>query len=139
MHLEIKQTWSEELGLCITSPGAYSLFTFPSPVRLSLLLLPSEITSVENCSSALGFSHHLPATALNNHFLHWKNKMENLRSWWKGKIKVHHHMPISKYPDVIPFSKPFSFFPMSSQFSKFHPWLSSFSLPVEKLKTPCMT
>lgn len=65
MHLETKQTWTEELGLCITTPGAYSLFTFLSPplyiplsllsIRLSLLLLFSEISSVENGSSAAGF------------------------------------------------------------------------------------
>lgn len=31
MHLETEQTWSEELGLCITTPGTYFLFTFPAP------------------------------------------------------------------------------------------------------------
>lgn len=53
-----------------------------------------------------------------------KNKMENLRSWWKGKVKAHHHMPTSKYPDVIPFLKPSFFYPMSSPFCQFQPWLS---------------
>lgn len=58
MHLETKENWSEELGLRVTTPGAHSLLCLPLllSIRLSLLLLFPENTSVENGRDTPGFS-----------------------------------------------------------------------------------